>query len=527
MRVSTSGITGSNGSAKSAIPPDTGHVPGTVTNVGPGRPVEYRGATISLLDGSRVLVESDLIGSFPVYYRADERGTVLTSDLRPFLPATLDRPALACSLIGGHPLGGSTLFDGWKLIPPASRTTVGPRGVIDARAWWEPPARTSSPGAEVARAASRLLEVVESIGRPTVVSLTGGLDSRALLALTLRGGTQGLTVFTHGGLYSGDQRVAGSIARKLGVPHRRLVIDPHFRNGIKEDLTTLCRLSDGMTSAHWVHGVGSARIIRDAGVHQTGAGAEIARGFFYYRGGSTRPLEVLRRRLSAPEVTEAVDRLLDADRGDAVATYLGQADRAFSQWSGLDARTQLDMFFLFERVRYMTAASSQVGDRSGVDAAFPYLDPAFVTSVLSLPPSWRASAAVHSYIADHYSPGWLRRRRTDRCQSQFPGTALARVVDRYASGILRRYVRRYADHRPYLNWILEEADLRARLEGMVEERGLNVDGARTLFRLVDLGVPSARVPVGNLVGMLVALDAPSSSLQLGCPASEGEPSANG
>jgi asparagine synthase (glutamine-hydrolysing) len=183
----------------------------------------------------RLLLLTDLFGRLPVYWTPGGSRIVISRSLR--LAGQLagrrspDPMAIAQYLLLQYPVGGRTLLDGVRRIPPASavsldratgsaRLDVLHRFNFDVAANAETPIRED---AEVLRtlvteACRRRHGSVE--GSHSVVSLSGGLDSRAI-AGALRCAElpfRAATILDANGGSLHDARGAEQIAALLGVP---------------------------------------------------------------------------------------------------------------------------------------------------------------------------------------------------------------------------------------------------------------------------------------------------------------------
>jgi len=135
----------------------------------------------------------------------------------------------------GYPLGSLTLTDGIHRLRPAREVLVRADGSARERAWWD-----LSFGEEAPR---RLYEAVEELhelartslghtladGAPFQLALTGGYDSRLLLALLREAGSRPETAFTWYHLpdvAGSDPEIARSLAAVAAVPHRALRYAP-------------------------------------------------------------------------------------------------------------------------------------------------------------------------------------------------------------------------------------------------------------------------------------------------------------
>ena len=180
-------------------------------------------------------VFGDSTGTRPVFWNSDEHRLVVTGNLWAFrgcqgFERNWDRMALAQMLTMGFPMAGRTWLDGVRLLQRGRQVRSYANGRTEVRMTLEPTARASwslnqsvdalrgSLDEAVARICSRL-------NRPVALGLSGGLDSRTLLA-SLH--TQKIDHRNFTFCISPDEvdnQIAQSSARLLGEQHSTVVAD--------------------------------------------------------------------------------------------------------------------------------------------------------------------------------------------------------------------------------------------------------------------------------------------------------------
>lgn len=157
-------------------------------------------------------------------------------------PALVDRPsrgdrfdprAALQVLCFGYALGSRTLWPGVTSLPPGEVTTIDDRGaVVDAARvyngvpWVRRRADDWIPRIEEL-AATLGAEAAAAVGDRTVLlPLSGGYDSRAVLALLLRAGVRDIRCFAWGKEGNVDVEVSRRIAERLALPWTRVDYRP-------------------------------------------------------------------------------------------------------------------------------------------------------------------------------------------------------------------------------------------------------------------------------------------------------------
>lgn len=190
----------------------------------------------------------------------------------------------------GHLLENRTLFSDIHLLPPATIRTVrlSDGEVISDREYWswkEIKKDPNPPSMKVVatKAADLFQESVEAHlqeHQRTGIFLSGGLDSRSILAATLKAGHRAGTI-TYGGGASQDMRMGEGVARRAGVSHERVEITS--RNWLEERYRSVWE-SGGQFNLLHMHGVEAlGRMSAIADVHLSGFLGDTLFGGSYLR----------------------------------------------------------------------------------------------------------------------------------------------------------------------------------------------------------------------------------------------------
>lgn len=281
-------------------------------------------------EGAALEVRTDVLGAYPVYATTDAHGTFWASGLVGALvgmgvTSGMDAGAVASMLAFGWPLNGQPAARSVRRLPRGVTVRIGPdgtRAVVPAPERIDPVALLRRPVDHEA-AARDLVEGVRALadwpGRPTVLPVTGGRDSRVVLAAALAAGIP-FEALTAGGPGQPDVVIARELCAVAGVPHRRYV--PPDRRWLRTDValaTGLVRLRGATTSLRDGSGFPVAPDDGALPVWLSGQGGEIARGYYGRgRGPEAAVLAVLAARLSGwrpwlrPPLTAAAARRIGA-----------------------------------------------------------------------------------------------------------------------------------------------------------------------------------------------------------------------
>jgi hypothetical protein len=173
-------------------------------------------------------VYSDPLGSYPLYLGA-HAGTRWISNNPCAVAAaigsrTLDAEVLAEHLGGGWPLDGDPWWSGVRRLDPTSLHSFGGAQGESLRTLLAPAeiAEMYGAGADLDEAASLLVQALDGLtgwpGRPDVIGLSGGRDSRLILAAALHTKAR-FRAQTGGSPDSPDYRVAERLCEITRMPH--------------------------------------------------------------------------------------------------------------------------------------------------------------------------------------------------------------------------------------------------------------------------------------------------------------------
>lgn len=209
--------------------------------------------------------------------------------------ASLDEVALGVQSQLGWQLGQRTLHTGIRKLAPGAVASLGASGIVVDH----PQPVDGSPivlAEAVTQAAAVLresLEVLLDDHPDAVLQLTGGMDSRLLLAAVPRSRRRGLRAMTLGDADSGDVRIASQLAARDGIRHE--VYRAADISGVRPDeaweasRSAAIRL-DGMADPITLAVLGWDERSFDQGVRISGLGGEVARGFYYLGAVHDRPV---------------------------------------------------------------------------------------------------------------------------------------------------------------------------------------------------------------------------------------------
>ncbi len=244
---------------------------------------------------NRLEVLMDPLGMYPVFEARDGETRLLSGSAALLLHLAgrrdLDPLGAGQFVALGWPAGDRTLWEGVRVLPGGRRYTFDPgRAVPHAEPFFSVPelarrrARNDDEGDRIARAGEELAKIVAAVFAlfpETECPLTGGRDSRLLLALCLQAGIRP-RVHTRGRPGDADVATAAALARQLGLEHE---IREEGAAEVAACWDVLCRRlldrTDGMVGLWQVADVLEKQGRRDhLGFTLGGIGGEICRRYY-------------------------------------------------------------------------------------------------------------------------------------------------------------------------------------------------------------------------------------------------------
>lgn len=223
------------------------------------------GALVELdVEHNCVGVLSSVTGLPPVFL-VDEPGNRIfassLSDICSLRPSGVkfDAESVLDLFAYGFPNEHRTLFRNVRLLPGCTRLTATAGSPVQSRRAWtfddEEPLRDWNAFVEMQIAA--FLSVLRRIDLDnTFLSLTAGVDTRAIFAALVLAGRRFHAYTLTGESPSIDAQAARAICRSYGVPHETVTLDGEFRKRLPDYVVEASRLSGGVASlgqAHQVH----------------------------------------------------------------------------------------------------------------------------------------------------------------------------------------------------------------------------------------------------------------------------------
>ncbi len=217
----------------------------------------FSGVLLDLREQKLVLF-NDRFGVNRIYYHEDSRRFYFSSEakaLLKILPGTrqVDIRSLGEVLSCEAVLQNRSLFSGISLLPPGSAWVFSRGEPVKKKTYFRPEAWESQPQLseshfyeKLKEAWTRVLPRYFSGKQPIGLSLTGGVDSRMILAWTPRP-AGALPCYTWGSKYRdcADVKIARRTAKLCRQPHNTILVDSEFLSGFPALAARSIYISDG------------------------------------------------------------------------------------------------------------------------------------------------------------------------------------------------------------------------------------------------------------------------------------------
>jgi len=183
----------------------------------------------------QLVIANDRYGLSPVYYCRQSQGLLFASEVKAILHAgvrqwLLDEEAVADFFAFGWINGNRTLFEGIEVLPPASILTWA-NGSASIEQYWHPEYRPDYSTSELELADQLAQSYRRAVGLRMdhrlrcAISLSGGYDSRALIAAVDKPKRRSLITLSYGIPRCHDVEIAAEVATSLGTTHIYIPID--------------------------------------------------------------------------------------------------------------------------------------------------------------------------------------------------------------------------------------------------------------------------------------------------------------
>lgn len=423
-----------------------------------------------------MVAATDPIGNYPLYWHAAAGDFVVSSDLSALLttiPQTnrLNLEAVADYLTIGAVLGDKTLVRGVHVLDPGTVMEFGlddwrvsQRRYVDLASLFTRQATNKQQYLDdVQHAFTRAVDRATRDTRQLGLSLSGGLDSRTILA-AVNGHSNALRTYTLGVEGCADQAIARQIARITGTTHRFFPLDASYLRDFLPNMAAMVSATDGLYLSHGLTEMLAIHFLGDTGIRVLlrGHGGELAKAHLawplhtdaaiYSAANLDDALSYLARRANYVTPGLPLDRILLPDAARAAGSGSLDSFRQLLSGSSLSPAEACSYLYLRELHRRFTVPSLELF-RTEVEVRLPFVDMEFLRVLLGAPAEWRDDTEIHRRIIADGNRRLLEIRNSNTGAPVDAGPTLERVLDKLNSALKLLNVRGYRHYHNFDDWM--------------------------------------------------------------------------
>jgi asparagine synthase (glutamine-hydrolysing) len=434
--------------------------------------------SLAILDPARdrLVLATDTVGKYPVYWRLDADGLIFASDLSAILKATpsaarLDLRAVADYATLGMVLGDKTLAAGVRQLDPGTVLTydrrqnhASARPYVSIATFFAPKSSDKTAyfhalETEFARAVNRAAGGPGPIG----LSLSGGLDSRAILSV-MGHRTPAWRTYTLGVEGCADQAIARRLSAIAGTQHFYFRLDESYLRDFLPNMAAMVSITDGMYLSHGLTEMLAVQFLGETGIAVLlrGHGGELAKAHLAW------PLNTDARVYRMQSVDELIpylagranyitpnlplSRLLIPEAAAAAGTGSAGSFAEVLAETNLSPAECCSYLYVRELNRRSTMSSLELL-RTRVEVRMPYLDPAYLRVLLAAPPEWRDSTDIHRRLTTAGMPALASVRNSNTGARANAGPREEFVMDKLNTLLKRLNVSGYRHYHNFDSWM--------------------------------------------------------------------------
>jgi asparagine synthase (glutamine-hydrolysing) len=322
-----------------------------------------------------------------------------------------DRAAVAQLFTMQRTIGETTPIKGVVALPAACIATFDRRGGTRRHYWelgWRRAKFDDAEGGTMLAAAIRRAVARQSIGRNNGLLLSGGVDSRMVLAAAR---DRSLTCWTTASYEANPElMLAKRVARMFGAEHHALIVDPSDTLSVHDDTVVesggLYPASNPMSAFLPKVGERCDVVLTGHGLDYTLRGYYLPTRFVKLAGSRTR-LPILQPRPARPTGRDVLNSLRQGPPRATIERIV-RAGRVADWWNGLEELMQAVLHpwldseepynawdaFILHAVNKHYAFTGMMSARAVVDLAIPAFDNEVLSVYLGMTPQARVSGRV-------------------------------------------------------------------------------------------------------------------------------------
>jgi len=475
---------------------------------------------------------SDKFGLQPLYYSILPDGIVFGAEVKALLEdsrivKTPDHRSFADFFHYGQVLGQKTLFKDVKLLAPGSLLTFNLRELKDfTKQYWHLDNLFVKNGnynltASVDDTVSLLIQSIKSNSTNREIlglSLSGGLDSRGILA-GLGMDAENIRTYTLGLPGCADEILAEKMALAAKTDHEFVLLNQAYLRDFENMAHNMIHLSDGMYHPHESTEMLALEYFKSdrLKILLRGHGGEIAKAALAYPVMVTPQIdscsnskEILNFIFNSTNlVTQNLDpgKLFVSEFCDLIKESPVQSLRE-SCGNVSESLAPADVciyYYINEHIRRQVIASLDIF-RTRIEIRMPYVDEAYLESLLTLPIKFRNTGEIHFELIKRCMPGLIKITNSNTGAPLDAGPLRLFLSDKFNSLMKKLSVRGFRHYTEFQKWHRES--FRHRSEEIIfndqtASRNIyNMDYLKSVFEAHISG----KQDFGHLLGTIVGLE---------------------
>ena len=351
-----------------------------------------------------LIIANDRYGLLPLYYTNFDGGFIFAPEVKGVIeidnfPRILNEKAVADFFSFGYILGDKTFFKSIRLLPPASIFVVnGQTASFAPRKYWD-----LDFSVDKYNTLQRIIDTLHALLKKAVnvrakrgerlgIALSGGIDSRAILAAMDPELIKRMTAFTGGVEGTLDAQISRMICQRLEIDHKFYEVSPsHLRDNAKKAIY----VTDGMYMLH--HAYGTYRMYKELKKHvdivYVGTAGEMFHGGYLTRdilnASSQKELvhAVLKNINSIIPLGEQKD-FFSAEYNRIGLSSIRSVQKELEKTKSTSLANKSDYFFLTNRVRRFINMGL-VHLRTFFECRLPFFDKPLIDYLQTIHPRFR------------------------------------------------------------------------------------------------------------------------------------------
>jgi asparagine synthase (glutamine-hydrolysing) len=491
--------------------PGGGGVQGMIAELyrhdGPGCADRLRGSFCAvILDTTqkKLLLISDLTGSYPLYWFKTSERLVFASELKavlkePSVRRSLNPAAVADFFSFGFLLGDKTLAADVTLLPPSSVLTYEWGGDRCRLERYANPAALFRPwqgtvGEFTEQLRSTFNGAVQGClsDQPVVgLALSGGMDTRVILS-AVDGYRDRLVTYTVGVKGCADQVIAEQLSSLVGTRHKFVEIDAQYLGEFIPNLRRMVGLTDGMYLTHGLTEMLVRQFLEQAEfpVLLRGHGGELGKmslAWPFHTDSAIRQMDgkdqfisYMLQRVNYISPCVAIDDLFLPDWAGQVRGGARRSLESSVHDVDLSPSDLCSYVYLMELHRRFTIPSLALF-RNHVEVAMPFVSREVLDVLWRAPAAWRDGTTLHQAIIRANHPALLKIRNSNTGAPAGAGPFVEKIMDKLNSFLKRLNIYGYRHYHSFEHWMSQQ------LLTAVEELLLQADSrSRHMYREATL-----------------------------------------